>query len=119
MAVSISEYEKALKALQQALQCPRTEMNRDASIQRFEFVVELAWKTARKVMGTQTTAPKEIVREMARNGLIQNPEFWFEAIEVRNLTSHTYNEDQAEKTYQFIFSFYPEAEKLLMQFKKQ
>jgi hypothetical protein len=57
MAVSIEEYSKALLSLEEALALPKTDIVRDATIQRFEFCVELAWKTAKKVMGTQTSAP--------------------------------------------------------------
>ncbi|NDG86245.1 MAG: hypothetical protein EBX52_14550, partial [Proteobacteria bacterium] len=87
MGVSIFEFEKAVAALEIALSHEKNDMNRDATIQRFEFVVELAWKTTRRVMGTSTSAPKDVVREMARNGYIEDPAIWLEAIEVRNLTS--------------------------------
>lgn len=54
MAVSIKEYSKALLSLEEALSLPKNDIVRDATIQRFEFCIELAWKTSKKVMGTQT-----------------------------------------------------------------
>lgn len=113
MGVSITEFEKSLKALQNALAAPKDDLSRDASIQRFEFVVELAWKTARKTMGTQTTAPREVIREMARNDLIPDTEIWFQALDMRNLSSHTYNESQAETVYEFAKQFSKQADALL------
>ncbi|MEZ4743659.1 MAG: nucleotidyltransferase substrate binding protein [Bdellovibrionota bacterium] len=48
MAVSLEQYEKALDSLAKALQEDKNDIVRDASIQRFEFCIELAWKTAKK-----------------------------------------------------------------------
>lgn len=66
MAVSIQEFEKALTSLEETLAIPKTDVTRDAAILHFEFCVELAWKTAKKSMGTSSTAPKQIIREMAQ-----------------------------------------------------
>ncbi len=117
MAVSIAEFEKALVSLEEALLHPKTKMNRDASIQRFEFTVELGWKVARKKMGTAETAPKEVVRQMAQNGLITEVELWIDAIDARNLSSHTYNEDVAETVYAAAVAFLPLARKFLEKLK--
>ncbi len=62
MAVSVSEYEKALHSLSEAIDFHKTckkdseqRIARDAAIQRFEFCVELAWKTSAKKMGSSST----------------------------------------------------------------
>lgn len=112
MAVSIKEYSKSVRRLEEALAQTKNEFIRDSVIQRFEFCVELAWKTSKKVMGTSSTAPKQVIREMAQNGLIKDVEFWLQAIDERNISSHTYNEDLAEKVYQFVKIFLPYATKL-------
>lgn len=39
---------------------------RDSCIQRFEFCVELAWKTAVKALGLQIKAPNPAIRDMAQ-----------------------------------------------------
>ncbi len=93
-------------------------MFRDASIQRFEFCVELAWKVSKKHMGTLSTAPKTVIREMAQAGLINSPELWFEFLEARNLSSHSYDEEVAKKIQNIFNSFYNEAEKLLKNLSK-
>jgi nucleotidyltransferase substrate binding protein (TIGR01987 family) len=67
-----SEFEKAVHRLEDALKQKKNEFIRDSVIQRFEFCVELAWKSAKKVMGTTTSAPKDVVREMAQSGYIEN-----------------------------------------------
>lgn len=106
------DFIKAVDSLEIALSMPKNDIVRDASIQRFEYCVELAWKSARRVMGTSASAPKQVVREMYRAGLIEDVELWLVAIDQRNMTSHTYNEALAEKVYGFAREFLPHAEAL-------
>ena len=115
--VSTNEFEKALTSLGKALAEPKSDIARDATIQRFEFCVELGWKTAKKVMGTDSSAPKTVVREMAQEGLIADVELWLEAIDQRNLTSHTYQEKLAEQVYEFAKKFLPFANNLALKLK--
>ena len=116
MAVSIEEYSKALKALEEVLSLPKNDVVRDATIQRFEGCVELGWKTARNVMGTTTSAPKQVIREMAQNGYIEDVQGWFEALEAGNLSSYTYDEVLAEKVFEVVKKFLPLAQSLRSKF---
>lgn len=100
MGVSLDQFNKAVSALELALQAPKSDLNRDATIQRFEFCVELAWKTAKKALGLSATAPKIVLREMAQQGVISDPQVWFDYLQARNLSSHTYQEELAEQVYQ-------------------
>ncbi len=118
METSLDEYIKALQSLEKALKEPKSDIVRDATIQRFEFCVELAWKSAKRIMGTQTSAPKQVIREMAQSGFISDVEFWLKAIDQRNLSSHTYREQLAEEIYAFAQSFLPNAQELLRRLKK-
>ncbi len=61
--------------------------------------------------------PKNVLREAAKLGIIDNPEKWFEFLENRNLTVHTYKEDVAQKVYQSAKEFIPYVEKLLISVK--
>ena len=119
MSIVIAELEKATKKLQGAIAQPKDEFLRDSVIRRFEFCVELAWKTSKKIMGTTTSAPKEVVREMAQNGYINNVDLWLQAIDMRNLSSHTYKEELAEKVYAFAISFAPSLAELLVVIKSK
>jgi len=111
--LDLTEFSKALGSLEKALNEPKSDIVRDATIQRFEFCVELAWKSAKRYMGTATTAPKQVVREMAQNQLIDDVDFWLRAIDQRNLSSHTYKEQLAEQVYRFAGEFLPHAKNLL------
>lgn len=114
---STCELEKALNALGEALRMQKSSIVRDATIQRFKFCVELSWKTAKKILGTNTGGPKPVFREMAQAGLIEDPVFWLEAVDMRNLSSHTYKEELAEKVYAYAKDFHPIAAKLLERLK--
>lgn len=115
MALKSAEFAKAVGALERALALPQDDITRDASIQRFEFCVELAWKVSKRWLGTDTSAPKQIIREMGQAGLIDDVVLWLEAIDQRNLSSHTYNEDLAQEVYAFASGFLPELQSLLHQ----
>ncbi len=123
MSISVHELTKAVSSLEEALtlfanaapDSIEKKAFRDACIQRFEFSVELAWKVSVKVMGANTTAAKIAVREMARNNLIPDPQVWFDFIEARNETSHSYDENVAKKILEVAKKFPPEAHKLLIE----
>ena len=118
--VSVSEYEKAVRALGVAWAAYSSEQNqvirdifRDSVIQRFEFSVELAWKVSVRTLGLDSTASKPAVREMARAGLIEDAEQWLEFIDARNKSSHTYDQAIAQEVIKVIPQFVLEAEKLV------
>ena len=62
--------------------------------------------------GVIVNSPREAFRLAAREGLITDPECWFDYLGQRNLTSHTYDEEVAEK----IFAVLPDFEKDVMAF---
>ncbi len=105
MAVSKENFRKSIERLAEAISQPKDDFVRDSVIQRFEFCVELAWKTTKKIMGTATSAPKDVVREMAQSNYIADVDSWLKAVDMRNLSAHTYNEEPAEKVYDFASGF--------------
>jgi len=119
MATQLLELQNAVIRLQDSLNQPKDEFIRDSVIQRFEFCIELAWKTSKRVMGTSTSAPKDVVREMAQSSYISDVELWLKSIDMRNLSSHTYKEDLAEKVYDFAKAFLPELQKLVLKLQSK
>lgn len=77
-----NEFTKAIKQLEKALAQEKNEFIRDSVIQRFEFCIELAWKTSKNIMGTVTSAPKDVIREMAQAGYIEDVDLWLKAIDM-------------------------------------
>lgn len=120
-AISKNEFEKALVALEEAYsECVRHtpgskpyKLIRDATIQRFEFCIELAWKIAIKTLGSVISSPKPALREMLKAGLIADIESWFDFIDARNKSSHTYDENIAAEVFSCINAFINAARDLL------
>jgi len=113
-----AQLENVLNQLKKAIAQPKDEFIRDSVIQRFKFTCELSWKTAKKVLGLNSTAPKVIIRDMAQQGVISSPEYWFKLIDARNETSHSYNEEVAEKIYKVAIDSVAEFERVLHELKK-
>ena len=112
----IKDLKKANQRLKEATEAKPTRMNKDATIQRFEFTFELSWKTIQeyiKDQGFDCNSPKNCIREGARLEIINNPEDWFEFLEARNLIAHTYNEKLANKVYQKALKFPQKIDDLL------
>lgn len=78
-----------------------TKIERDASIQRFEYTVEACWKAAQAAVqaqfGLDVMSPKPVIRACAQNGLLSDEDARaaLSMVDDRNLTSHTYNEKLA------------------------
>ncbi len=115
----ITNLKKANERLKEASKAEPTQLNKDATIQRFEFTFELAWKTMQEKAreeGIRCNSPKDCIREAARLGLIGDVgkvEEWFEYLNKRNLITHTYNEELANKIYQKVKEFPKEVDVLL------
>lgn len=98
-------FEKSLVRFQEILAEEENVINRDSAIQRFEFTVELAWKTLQKTLREEKIicrSPKECLQEAFKLGLIDDNEKWLDMIDDRNLTAHTYDETMAEKIYSHL-----------------
>jgi len=116
------DLRKALERLKEASALPSSVViNQDATIQRFEFTFELCWKTLQTIVAANIKdvyGPKNVFREAAKLGYIDNPLQWFQFLKARNLTVHTYKEPIAQKVYRKATEFIPEVEKLLAVVKK-
>ncbi len=118
----LSPFKMAITSLEKALTQPKNEFTRDAAIQRFEYTFELAWKMTKRYLkietGTDEYNIKNIFREAAKQGLINNIDQWFSYHKARNLTSHTYNETTAENTYQVAKQFLNDVKPLLQKLEQ-
>ncbi len=129
MKLILDPLEKALNSLVKAWNRSSTDRNdeelRDACIQRFEYTFELSWKLLKKALEVEIENQDEVdslsKRGLFRTGgerqLIDNVENWFNYIEKRNLTSHTYNSTNASMVYEIIGDFINDAGKLVEKLK--
>ena len=112
----IKDLKKANQRLKEAVKLSPTRIHKDATIQRFEFTFELAWKTIQEYIrdqGFYCNSPKNCIREGARLEIIDNPENWFVFLDNRNLITHTYNEKLADQIYRKTLKFSQEVDNLL------
>ena len=99
------DFLAALARLEEALAQPENSFLRDASIQRFEFTYELAWKAIKLWLETKdivALSAKEMLQAALEQGLLVDGNAWSQLHRMRNLTSHTYDETQALVVYRFV-----------------
>ncbi len=117
LAFSVQKLQKAIQRLQEALaQGSENVLLIDGCIQRFEFVFEQCWKTLQKALeteGIRTGTPRETLQKAFQAGWIGDENLCLQMLQYRNDTSHTYNEDIAQKIYGHIPSYLPILEKCL------
>ena len=101
----VSDYLKALSQLEKAASQPKDEYIRDSVIQRFEFTHELAWKMLKLRLEQEdlfAKTPRETMQASLEAGYIVDGNAWTDLQKMRNLTSHTYNEELAEEVYSVV-----------------
>jgi nucleotidyltransferase substrate binding protein (TIGR01987 family) len=85
----------------------------DAMIKRYEYSFELSWKSLKRHLEVNyaraLTRPRDILREGHKLQYIENIDQWLHFMDMRNITSHTYSEDNANKVLSIIPDFYKEA----------
>lgn len=92
-------YNKAFGLLEKyADKVEYTELERAGLIQLFETAFELAWKVLKDYLeaeGYMVASPREAIKKAFQIGVIKDGDTWLEALEDRNLTAHTYDEEEA------------------------
>ncbi len=113
---SLSKLEAAVARLGEALGEDKSNpLYLDATVQRFEFVFELAWKTLKRALeleGLVCRTPRETFKAAYQVGWLNDEELWVQMLDDRNVTSHTYDEPLAAEIYDNIKSYYPALVKL-------
>jgi nucleotidyltransferase substrate binding protein (TIGR01987 family) len=104
-------YSKAVVKLNEILQEEeKVDYIYDATIQRFEFTYELAWKLLKEYLSyngiADVNSPREAFKEAFASGVISNGEKWIEMLKDRNITTHTYKESQAKVVYNNVKTNY-------------
>lgn len=94
------------------------ENDRDqaGAVKAFEFCYELAWKMMKRALmlqGQETGSPKDTFRKAALEKLIDDPEIWFNFQQKRNLTVHTYEQENLDSIIEIFDSFSTELKKLV------
>ena len=116
MEIDVSKLHKARRIFERFRHNMQDEQDEAGAVQAFEFCYELAWKMMKRVLqyrGLQVASPKEVFRKAALDNLIDDPEIWFEFQKKRNLTSHTYEQDNVTAILATFDLFSKELEQLI------
>ncbi len=73
-----------------------TQLEKEGVIQRFEYTMELAWKTLKDYLEAENVVlgqitPRAVIRRAFEAQVIRQGDVWQEALDARNKMSHTYN----------------------------
>lgn len=114
-----NHFKKAYAQLREALtlmeERPLSNIEKQGTIQAFEFTYELAWNVLRDYLiwqGAETiSGSRDAIREAFKRELISDGHAWLAMLQDRNRTVHTYNEETAmqilknlENRYAVLFS---------------
>jgi nucleotidyltransferase substrate binding protein (TIGR01987 family) len=102
---TVPKYLTALLQLERAGSQPKNEFLRDSVVHRFELTHELAWKMLKLRLEQEdvfASTPRETLQTSLEAGFIDDGNAWSDLQKMRNLTSHTYNEELAEEVYSFV-----------------
>lgn len=109
------DLQMAVLRLTEALKSPPSDLQMDASIQRFEFAYELAWKTFQSVgleEGQIITTPKDALKLAMDKKWIVKEDLWVNMRRHRNLASHTYSQELAREVFQKLPEYRDELERI-------
>ncbi len=85
---------------------PNDEGNQMALIQAYEMNLELCWKTMKDYLEqhgyTDIVSPRTVIRTAFTANVISQADNWIEALQIRNLTSHTYLQEVMQQALGFI-----------------
>src|SRR5690625_4263000 len=100
------------------------DLEKEGTIQRFEFTHELAWKVLKDYLEYEGVSgiigSRSATREAFNKGLITHGQIWMDMIESRNTTVHTYREEILEEEYEAIVSsYYPALSQMAENIKKR
>ena len=121
-------YVKAFHELQESLELAQertlTKLEKQGVIQGFEYTHELAWNVLKDYLEFQghvgLIGSRDTTREAFKRELIRDGDTWMEMIKCRNLTSHAYDREIAERIYVEISArFFLEFQALYASFQQR
>lgn len=119
--IDISNLLKARDVFERFRKNITDDQYKAGAVQAFEFSYELSWKMMRRVLesrGLEVGSPKDTFRKAVMEKLIDDPELWFDFQRKRNLTVHTYRQENLDAIVAIFDSFAEEMNKLVERLKK-
>jgi nucleotidyltransferase substrate binding protein (TIGR01987 family) len=103
-------FQKAVSELKDFLNVPHlNKFEKQGLIQCFEYTFELGWKCLKDYLeyqGYQVKSPRDSIKLSFQIGIVENGHLWMDALEKRNLLSHSYNEEVVTEAEHLIRTQY-------------
>jgi nucleotidyltransferase substrate binding protein (TIGR01987 family) len=107
-------FDRALVLLREALEEGPSALNqleKEGTIQRFEYCLELAWKTVKDFLEDgglviDPITPREVLKAAFAAKVIGEGQVWIDMLNHRNLLSHTYDCAVFEKAVEALAARY-------------
>jgi nucleotidyltransferase substrate binding protein (TIGR01987 family) len=103
-------YSKSIKNLETVVDKESlSDIEKAGLVQFFEVSFELAWKLMKDYLiaqGYDVKSPREVIKTAFDYGLISDGALWLDALEKRNLSSHTYDESILDELQDLILHKY-------------
>jgi nucleotidyltransferase substrate binding protein (TIGR01987 family) len=103
-------YSKSIKNLETVVDKESlNEIEKAGLVQFFEVSFELAWKLMKDYLiaqGYDVKSPREAIKTAFDYGLISDGALWLDALEKRNLSSHTHDESILDELQDLILHKY-------------
>ena len=110
---SLENAEAALRQLIAFLAVPVvSDRDRAGVIQAFEFTFEAMWKLLKHIAeaeGLAAESPKRALISAFKMGIVKDETLWLDMLRDRNLTSHVYHLDVADRIFAAIRDHYVDA----------
>ncbi|PKG37514.1 nucleotidyltransferase [Psychromonas sp. Urea-02u-13] len=100
-ASALTKLIEAQDALPSLLASGLQDIYLDLIVKRFEFTYEMSWKAIKRVLNMlgieEVKSPRACFKEAYAQELITDQTIWLDMIEMRNLSSHTYDEHEIQQ----------------------
>ena len=109
LLIKIDNFERALSRLNEAVERAKDDLDKDGVIQRFEFTIELLWKSLKSILnyqGIECYSPRNCIKEAFKANLIEDDEIILDMLEDRNKSFHIYSELTSEEIFERIKKVY-------------
>ncbi len=102
-------FDRALGLLREAVSdvTRLSPLEKEGTVQRFEFTVELAWKTLKDYLESTgivlaQITPKSVVKAAFAARMIADGQLWVDMLDCRNALAHTYDAAMLDEAVQAI-----------------
>jgi nucleotidyltransferase substrate binding protein (TIGR01987 family) len=107
-------FSRAFMLLREALERgpgALSALEKEGTVQRFEYCFELAWKTVKDYLAESgvvitPVTPRQVIKDAFAAGILGDGQLWMDMLAERNLLSHTYDKAVFDKAVEAMHARY-------------